>query len=330
MNNGKVIAARALTNSTAIMLDVAVALVPVIIWGVASFGMRALAVVLIASASAAAAEALMRLILRRKQRFTDLGALVSGMILGLTLPASVPFWIPALGGATASLLKQAFGGGRCPFNSIAAAHVVLHFVAAPAMNFFTEPFKWLPMSNNVSADAFKTPIEIIADGAMPSQTTLELLLGEGGGAIGETAAMFIILGALYMIYRRVISWHIPVTFIGAAALLFGFLPQSVDVTGYLFCEMLTGGIILAAVFAATDFSGAPVTVPAKLIFGAACGALTAALRFYVVGCDGAFVAVFAVSLLSRPLDMLFSRSHFGSSSKKKNAALLKKLETENN
>ncbi len=328
MNKEKKLFARDTIGTTSMMLDVIVALSPVLIWGVVAFGLRALAVVLIASASAVVAEALMRLILRRKLRFTDLGAIVSGMLLGLTLPASVPFWIPAAGGAAASVLKQAFGGGRCPFNSVAAAHVILHLAVAPAMTYFTAPFEWLPITNVVSAAPFRTALEIIAGGAMPSQSVLELFLGKGGGAIGEISAVFIILGGLYLLYRRVISWHIPVAFVGAAALLFGFLPQSVDVTGYLFGELLSGGIALAAVFAATDFSATPVTVPARLIFGAACGALTVGLRFYTGSCDGAFTALFAVSLFARPLDMIFSGSRFGSAYKKKNAALLSKLKAD--
>lgn len=326
MNNEKLISARGVVGTTSIMLDVIVALAPVLIWGVVAFGLRALIVVLIASASAVVAEALMRLILRRKMRFTDLGAIVSGMLLGLTLPASVPFWIPALGGAAASVLRQIFGGGRCPFNSVAASHVILHLVSATAMGYFTAPFEWLPITNVVSAAPFRTPLEIIAGGAMPSQSILELFLGKGGGAIGEISAVFIILGALYLMYRRVISWHVPVAFIGTAALLFGFLPQSVDVTGYIFGELLSGGIALAAVFAATDFSATPVTAPAKLIFGAACGALTVAIRFYTGSYDGAFAALLAASFLARPLDMLFSSSRFGSAHKKKNAALVAKLE----
>ena len=327
MNNVKLLTARELSSTTALMLDVVIAISPVLIWGVVAFGMRALIVVLIASAAAAASEALLRLILRRKQRFIDLSAIISGMILALTLPASAPYWIPALGGALASVLKQAFGGGRCPFNSTAAAHVVLHIVAAPAMRYFTEPFNWLPVDGSVSVEPFKTPIEIIAEGAMPSQNMLELWLGKGGGAIGEVSAVFIILGALYLLYRRVITWHIPVTFIGVTALLFGFFPQSVDVTGYLFGELITGGIIFSAVFAAVDFGGTPISVPAKIIFGAVCGALTVLIRFYGGSHDGAFAAVFAVSLAARPLDALFSSLRFGSSHKKKNAALLAKIKT---
>ncbi len=328
MNNGRFLTARELGSTTTLMLDVVVALIPVLIWGVVAFGLRALLVVLIASACAAASEALIRLILRKKQRFIDLSAIVSGMILALTLPASVPYWVPALGGALASVLKQVFGGGRCPFNSTAAAHVVLHIVAAPAMGYFTAPFEWLPIGGSVSAQTFKTPIEIIADGAMPSQNALELLLGKGGGAIGEVSAVFIILGALYLLYRRVITWHIPVTFIGTAAILLGFFPQSVDVTGYLFVELMTGGIIFSAVFAAVDFGGTPISVISKMIFGAACGLLTVLMRFYGGGYDGAFAAVFVMSLVARPLDVLFSYLRFGSSYKKKNAALLAKLEAD--
>lgn len=325
MNNEKLISARSVVGTTSIMLDVIIALVPVLIWGTFAFGLRALIVVLIASASAVAAEALMRLILRRKLRFTDLGAIASGMLLGLTLPASVPFWIPAVGGAAASVLKQAFGGGRCPFNSVAAAHVILHLAFSSVMGYFTAPFEALPIVNVISAPVFKTPLEIISNGAMPSQSEFELLLGKGGGAIGEISAAFILLGGLYLLYRRVISWHVPVAFIATAALLFGFLPQSVDVTGYLFGELLSGGIALAAIFAATDFSATPVTHSAKLIFGAVGGALTFVIRFYMGSADGAFVALFAASLLVRPLDMLFSGSYFGSAHKKKNAALVEKL-----
>jgi electron transport complex protein RnfD len=327
MKNNKLLpAVKRVDGTTSMMADVIVALSPALIWGVAAFGVRALIVVLISVVSAVAAEALMRLILRRKQRFTDLYAVVAGMIIGLAMPAAVPYWVPAVGGAAASVIKQIFGGGRCPFNATVAANSLICIILPREMTLYTTSFEWLPLSNNIDVTPLKTPLELLAAGAIPNQTTMELALGKGVAHIGQLSALLLIAGGLYLLYRHVISWHIPFAFIATAATLFGFFPNSVDATGYVFGEILSGSLIFAAVFAATDFSGAPVNNYGKLAYGIACGALTVGLRYFAGISDGALTAVLIMSLLSRPIDILFSSFTFGQRDKKKNAALAKKMQ----
>jgi len=311
-------------NSRLLMIDVLVALTPALIWGAVVFGPRALIVVGISVLSCVIFEVLFRLVLKRPQTILDFSAVVTGLLLAFNLPASVPFWIPIAGAFFAIVIvKELFGGiGKNIVNPALAARVFL-YSWPKHMTTFPEPYGYLSSVDSVAsatgtidAIASATPLTIIKQGAIPTDTSIfDMLIGNCPGTIGEISAILLILGGLFLLARKVITWHIPVTFIGTVAVLAFLKNISGSSIDFMLYEILGGGLILGAFFMATDYATSPVTKSGRLIFGAGCGLLTVLFRFYGSYAEGVSFAILIMNLLIWYIDKFTKPVRFGGKSK---------------
>lgn len=260
------------------MWMVFVALIPSGIAGVYAFGLGSLWLIIISILSAVSAEALISLIRRRKITIFDGSAALTGLLLAYNLPGCVPFWIPIVGSFFAIIFaKQVFGGlGRNIFNPALAGRAFLLISWPKYMTEFIRPFS--------SADALTsaTPLNLFKEAGMNMSAMglnyLDLFLGRRGGCIGEIAIFALLIGALFLFILRIISWHIPLSFIFGLALFSWLFPAQGFAKGDALFAILTGGVILGAFFMATDYVTSPLTRKGQLIFGFACGLLTFIIR----------------------------------------------------
>lgn len=291
-----------------VMLHVIAALVPVMIWAVYLFGVRVLAVIAACVASTVATEALITLILYKKPRVGDLSAVVSGMMLALTLPAAAPIWIPVVGGVIAMVIKQISGGaGKNFLNPALFARTVIMLIFGKMM-FYTAPFAKLPFITNVNANlATETAMTALNDGRFPDEAIFELLYGKCAGNIGEISALLIILGGIFLISRGIISFKIPVSFLLTVAAITYIFPKIDIDSSYAVYSLVSGGVLFAAVFMATDHTTSPCTTLGQVLFGIGCGGLTVLFRYSGLFYDGAYPAVLIMNELARPLDALAFR-----------------------
>src|SRR5574344_401544 len=278
-----------------IMLDVILALLPTTAAGIWFFGMPAVWTVVTCVAACLATEALSRLAMKRENTVGDLSAVVTGLLLALNLPAGLPPWMAAVGSVFAiGIAKQVFGGiGMNPFNPALAARAFMLISFTGPMTTWLKPFWWKTPEAMTTA----TPLAAIraSAGAVPPDAVPDLgrlLVGNMPGCIGEVSALALALGALYLLFRKVITWHIPVAFLATVAvyaLICGRAPAPV--------EILTGGVMIGACFMATDYVTSPTTAKGKLIFGCGCGLLCMLIRqfgSYPEGCSFAILIMNAV------------------------------------
>ena len=273
-----------------IMLDVIIALVPAEIASAILFGWRALLVVAVCAGTCVLSEFLFEKLCKRDVTIYDLSAVVTGMILAFNLPVTIPLWQAALGSVTAIIVvKQLFGGIGQNFANPAATARIIMLVA-----FSGEMTKWIAPTGfftDIDAATSATPLTVMVKGAgVPSY--LDLLLGNHGGSLGETCALTLILGGIYLLVRRVISWHAPVAFIGTVALM--SLVCGRDVLG----QLLSGGLVIAAIFMATDYSSTPNTKWGKIIFGVGCGLITVLIRFWGNYPEGVSYSILIMNILT--------------------------------
>ncbi len=290
--------AHARSSVSRIMLDVIVALLPTTLAGVWFFGMPAVWTILVCVATCVTTEALCRMAMGRESTVGDLSAALTGLLLALNLPAGIPLWMAMVGSVFAiAVAKQVFGGlGMNPFNPALAARAFM-------LISFTGPMTtWLaPVSRccraqaacGVDAVTTATPLAFVKAGQLDQVPPLwNLLIGDMPGCIGEVSAIALALGAAYLLWRKVITWHIPAAFIATVAiyaLVSGRAPAHV--------EVLTGGVMLGACFMATDYVTSPITAKGKLVFGFGCGLLCMLIRQfggYPEGCSFAILIMNAI------------------------------------
>ncbi len=254
-------------STTSIMRDVCIALLPAAVAGVLFFGYRSAIILALSVAAAVLSEWLYCKAAHCRNTIGDFSAVVTGMLLAMNLPSTVPYWMPVIGSVIAILLcKMIFGGiGQNFINPALAARAILALSWANLMNKFAAPaFGNLAV---VDAVASATPI-----GASAGTYTLgQLFLGNIPGTIGETCKLALLIGAAYLFYKKVITWHIPAAFIGTFAVCY-LLKTGFDVNATL-AQLLSGGLILGAFFMATDYSSSPATAKGKIVFGIGCGLL---------------------------------------------------------
>ena len=287
-------------STRGIMADVIIALCPAAIYGCILFGPKALLLLAVTILTAVAAEAVWNVILRKKQTIGDLSAVVTGLLLGMNLSSEVPIWIAAIGSiATVIVVKQMFGGLGFNFaNPAITARIVLLVSFASHMSKYAEPFAWL--SNSVDAVTSATPL------ADSSNVTLkQLFFGMHSGAIGETSAFLLIIGGIYLILRGVIKPHIPVAFIGTVALLSLIDGQNLGVA------IFGGGLMLGAIFMATDYVTSPTTKSGKIIFGVGCGIITFVIRRFGSLPEGVSYSILIMNILTPHINRLTLSKPFG-------------------
>lgn len=295
-----------------IMLDVAVALLPAALTGVYFFGARAILVIFVAVLSAVVSEHIACKAMKKESAISDFSAVVTGLLLALNLPVTIPLWIAAVGSVIAIVIvKQLFGGlGQNFMNPALGARVIL-LVSWPA-----QMTNWLvPGADTVSS---ATPLAIIKgkeafEGAMPGY--MDLFLGRVGGCIGETSVLALLIGAAYLVYRRVITLETPLTFIGTLALFILIFGGNSLFTGDFVYHMLSGGLMLGAFFMATDYSTSPVTFKGRVIMGIGCGLLTGIIRLYTNYPEGVSFAIILMNLVVPLIDRYTMPVSFGGEKK---------------
>lgn len=285
-----------------IMLDVIIALLPTTIAGAILFGLRSLIVVAVCVLSCVLSEAIFNLIIKKGQTIGDLSAVVTGLLLALNLPANIPLWEAIIGSVFGIVVvKCIFGGiGKNLVNPAITARVfmIVSFgaIAAPAYP-----------KNMPDAVSGATPLVLIGEGNTPS--LIDLLLGRHGGAIGETCAIALLIGGAYLIIRKTITWHVPVAYI-SGTFLFHFLFGGFDAMSAL-AAVLSGGLIIGAVFMATDYVTSPSTPKGKLVFGIGCAFITVVIRIWGVYPEGVSFAILLMNILVPYIESFTSRRLFG-------------------
>ena len=268
-----------------IMLDVIIALIPSLIASIYFFGPRAAVVVIASVATCVIAEYICRKVMKREQTIGDLSAVVTGILLAFNLPSSVPIYVPIIGGLVAIVMvKQMFGGlGQNFVNPALLARIIL-------MNSFPVLMTtWYP-SGNFGADttAMASPLANIAD-ALPSYW--DMFIGNIPGCLGETSALALLLGGIYLIARKVISPIIPVTYIGTVFVLSAILGQ--DPVAQILC----GGLFIGAIFMATDYVTSPLTNKGKFIYALCCGIITCLIRVFASLPEGVSYSIVLMNII---------------------------------
>lgn len=305
---------RKLDTVRSIMLDVIIALIPAIIWAVFAFGNSAMNILIVSVITAIVSEAVCCLVAKKKlATVTDLSAVVTGIIVGLMLPAGVALWIPAAGSAFAIIVaKQFFGGlGMNIVNPAIASRVFLMIC-------------WPDQLVKYSNDAGKlisgaTPLAIMKEGKTPGADDFHLfhlVLGDRLGAIGEVSAFALAAALIYLLVRKVITWHIPVTFIGTVVLISVVAPQTNE-TSAVFYSLLSGSLLFSAVFCANDTTTTPITGNGKIIFGLGCGLITVFIRYFGAYPEGTAYAILVMNLLVPLIDVWTKPTVFGGKNEKK-------------
>ncbi len=268
---------RGKASTRVLMRDVVIALMPALAAGIYFFKLKALLVVIVTVAACIGAEYVSYIFLKKKQTIGDYSAAVTGLLLAFNFPPSVPLWIAAIGGIFAIVIvKQLFGGlGHNFMNPALAARAFLLASWPVQMTMWTSPLDGITSA---------TPLALIkkggeaAGGALPSY--LSLFSGNVAGCIGETSVLALLIGAAYLLIRRVITPIIPVGFIGTVALMTWLLGGNGLFTGDVLYHILSGGLMLGAFFMATDYTTTPTTAKGMFIMAVGCGLITSVIRLY--------------------------------------------------
>lgn len=296
-----------------IMLDVIIALLPLLVVSVYLFGYRALVLTLVSVASCVAFEFLYRKLMKKSINIGDLSAVVTGLLLAFSLPVTMPLWMPVVGAFFAIVIvKELFGGiGKNFVNPALAARIFL-FSWPAAMTTWAKPI--MEPLTYLGADAVTgaTALESLKSGKLPDTSVFDMLLGYRPGSLGETCVLMILVGGLYLLYRRVITWHIPVSFIGTVAVLTYLFPLGgADRVDFMLYQLLAGGLAMGAFFCATDYTTSPITSTGKLIYGFGCGAITVLIRYFGGYPEGVSFAILLMNLLVWYIDKITRPRLFG-------------------
>ncbi len=291
------------SSTTLVMLDVIIAMIPTIIASFLIFGIRALVVTAVCVASCLVSEALFCLICKKPIPVGDLSAVVTGIILAFNLPVTIPLWQAVIGSVVAIVVvKQLFGGLGMNFaNPALVGRIVLFLAFTGTMANYVRPAAGQLFNlNPEGAELIATATPLVAEAA-DAPKLLTLLLGTHNGVIGETCALTLIMGGVYLVVRKVISFHIPVVFIGTVFVLSfvtslnsGVLTALHDAT----YQILSGGLMLGAIFMATDYVTSPCTKWGKVVFGLGCGLITFAIREWGSYPEGVSFSILFMNILT--------------------------------
>jgi len=296
---------RSVESTGSIMRDALIALLPATVLGVIFFGLSALWVVLVSIAAAVGTEALLQKLMHKKITVSDGSAAVTGLLLALNLPPSVPLYIPIIGSVFAiAIVKECFGGVGFNFvNPALAARAFLVASWPTAMTSWTMP---------VDAVSTATPLAAIkvAGAGVPSPY-LDMFLGNVGGCIGETSALALLIGGLYLVARRVIDPRIPAVYIGTVAVFTWIAGPNGLFTGDALYHVLAGGLMLGAFFMATDYTTSPMYVSGRIVFALGCGILTSVIRLWGGYPEGVSYSILLMNLAVPLIDRAFQPRKFG-------------------
>ena len=294
------------TTTQGIMRDVIIALIPAAVAGVVLFGWRALVTILVCVATSVLSEFLFNLICKKEQTVTDLSAIVTGLLLALSLPAKAEIWHCIVGSVFAIIaVKCLFGGIGCNFaNPAVTARVFLIIAFSASVGGATAP-----LTDGADLVASATPLEIIkhgSDAELP--TVLDMFLGNRAGAIGETCVLALLLGGIYLMVRRVIKWYVPATYIVTVFVLSFIIAQDFTVALY---QVLGGGVAIAAFFMITDYVSTPINNIGKIVFAFGCALITVLIRFWGSYPEGVSFAILIMNILSPYIEKMCTRRPLG-------------------
>lgn len=304
---------RTASTVSEIMLDVIIALLPALIAGVIIFGYRASILAAVCVVSCVFFEWAWCKLIKKPVSIGDLSAVVTGLLLAMNLPVTLPLWMAVIGSLFAIVVvKQFFGGiGNNFMNPALAARAFLLTSWAQEMTKWAAPFSKLHIWNNTDAVTTATPLVLRnMDGAeIPSY--LNMFLGNIGGCIGEVSALAILIGAAYLLWRRVIDWKIPLSYIATVAVITYVFGGGELFTGNPLYHLLSGGLLLGAFFMATDYTTTPYTPKGQIIFGIGCGVLTAVIRLWGGYPEGVSYSILLMNVASPLIDRVTAPKRFG-------------------
>ena len=286
------------------MLDVIIALLPAAIAGVIIFGAKALGVIAACVITAVVSEALFNLIVHKQQTVGDLSAVVTGLLLALNLSTNVAIWQCVVGTAFAIVVvKCLFGGIGKNFANPAITGRVFMLLAFSSVAGGAKPAV-------VELVSSATPLELLAQGAEDAPGLMELFLGLHGGAIGETCCLALLIGFAWLLFRRVIKWHVPVIFIGTVFVLYLVFTGSFRMA---LAEILAGGLFIGAIFMATDYVTSPITLKGKMVFALGCGLVTFIIRYFCAYPEGVSFSILAMNILTPYIEKFTANTPLGGS-----------------
>ena len=296
---------RSQETTRSIMFDVAIAMVPATIWGVYQFGLKALLVLMVTVLSCVLSEYVYQSLMGLPVTVSDGSALVTGLILGLNMPPEIPLWMPFLGGIFAIIVvKQLYGGlGQNFMNPALAARCFLLISFAGSMSTFVDPV--------TDAVAGATPLAAMRAGN--SVDLAAMVVGKIPGTIGEVSVIALLIGAAYLVFKKVISLRIPLIYIGTFA-AFVFLFGGMDVN-YTLAQICGGGLIFGAFFMATDYVTSPITPNGQIVFGVLLGLLTGIFRLWGGSAEGVSYAIIICNILVPLIEKVTLPKAFGKEGK---------------
>ena len=290
-------------KSSRIMFDVMLALVPAMIVGIWMHGFRSLVVTLVSIASCVFLEWLYSVVTKTRNTVVDGSALVTGMLLAMTLPATVPYWLVVVGAAFAIIFVKALCGGlgQNIFNPALSARGFMMLVAPAYMVRF----------EGVDGVTAATPLHHMVMPALPEESVLDMFLGNCPGSIGEISALALLVGGAYLVYRKVIYVRIPAAYLGSVAVLTLVFSKTDAPVDWMLYSLFSGGLMLGAIFMATDYATSPVTAKGQIIYGIGCGVLTVVFRYFGLFPEGVTYAILLMNALVWIIDRHTAPRRFG-------------------
>ena len=290
-------------RTSRLMLDVVVALLPALAVGTWILGFRALAVTAVSMLSAVGAEWLYCKVTGKQNTLRDCSALVTGMLLALTLPASVPFGIVVLGSVFAIVFAKCMCGGlgQNIFNPALAARAFLMLLFPAALTHY----------ETIDGFSSATPLHRMVMPTLPDNSLLDMFLGRIPGSIGELSALALLLGGVFLVARKVISPKIPLAYLGSVAVLTFVFSKTGNPISWMLYSLLGGGVMLGAIFMATDYATSPVTPMGQILYGIGCGALTVFFRYFGLFPEGVTYAILLMNLATWGIDRITAPRRFG-------------------
>ncbi len=286
-----------------IMLDVILSLLPALAVGVWILGLRALLVTLLSVACALLTEWVYSLVTKTRNTVVDGSAAVTGLLLAMTLPASVPYWLVAVGNVFAILVVKAFCGGlgQNVFNPALAGRAFMMVIFPVGMT------RYAGLDGVTAA----TPLHHMVMPALPEESILDMFLGRCPGSIGEISAIALLIGGAYLVYRKVISIRIPAAYLGTLAVLSLVFARTDNAFAWMAYSLLSGGVILGAIFMATDYATSPATPVGQVIYGMGCGVLTLLFRYFGIYPEGVTYAILIMNAFVWFIDRHTAMRRFG-------------------
>lgn len=301
-----------------IMRDVLIALVPALLGSIYFFGFRALLVTLVSAAACVFFEWGFCKVRKLHCKTYDLSAVVTGVLLAFVCPVTIPYWTIILGDFFAIVLvKMLFGGlGKNIVNPALAGRAFMFSWPVLMSNWVKVGFdNAAGLLSTADAVTAATPMSAMHQGALPEESILDMFLGNIGGCIGETSALLLIIGFIYLLYRKVITARIPLAYIGTVAILAFLFPQGNDRIAWMAAQVFGGGLMLGAIFMATDYVTSPLTKLGQIVYGIGCGVITILIRYFGGYSEGVTYAILCMNACAVLLDKIGRPVKFGAPKK---------------